>query len=622
MIVKMNDVNQEKYNQLFNESYKYLKECKDADGNLMFPDLEDKEGFASLPEYYSHMNDFFTTGAWKYVFLPLDENEFKINLEDRSIIVPSSFSKQVSVQSDQLAETIIFSVDRYFDYMDLANTNIYVQWQNAAGEKSATRIFMIDLDTPDKIRFAWPISDAITKQFGKIHFSVRFFRINEQDKMIYSLNTTEYSFNIAPAHQESLNLDEYEEQAGLFNNVIINSLFADKGISLPQPPSFIDVTSLFKIDETEIVEGEDVAWENLVPVTEANLAEDTLTLCAEANTIDNGDLIYTWYYLDNAEGAIYVDVAEDDRYTIGTKMIKFAAPRNEKDEIDWSLTYIPGQRYYESNDPISAVRVANVKESNAEYLYRRFSTLTINKDPDGAHVIGKYFVKAENKIQVVNPNPANSSECVLPAPVPVTIITDLQATKNFLEGEEGNETCVLAVENTQHGIDVINYTWYKDGVDLKVEDATASYTATTPGYYSVSITSAANRETTDPTPSAMAKVTKHPVAPVFEGAEDFNYQEHSYILNNLDRYDNLVETFSATVPHADDELYSEGITYQWYISAADTIENQTPIDNQTNTLIIHKDLAPGFYHCEAINFLNGDKAPTHSHTVGMVVTIS
>lgn len=620
MIVKINNVNQEKYNQLFNESYKYLKEYKDADGNLMFADLEDKEGFASLPEYYSHMNDFFTTGAWKYVFLPLDENEFKINLEDRSITVPSSFSKQVSVQSDQLAETIIFSVDRYFDYMDLANTNIYVQWQNAAGEKSATRIFMIDLDTPDKIRFAWPISNAITKEFGKIYFSVRFFRINEQDKMVYSLNTTEYSFNIAEAHQDSLNLDEYEEQAGLFNNVVINSMFADKGISLPQPPSFIDVTSLFKVNK-DMTDGEDITQEDLIPVTEANLTNDTLTLFAEANTIDNGDLIYTWYYLDNVQDAVYIDVAADDRYTIGTKMVKFAAPRNEKNEIDWSLTYIPGQRYYESNDAISATRVANVLESQAEYLYRRFSTLTINKDAEGAHVIGKYFVKAENKIQVVNPNPANSSECVLPAPVPVTITSDLQTIKNFLEGEEGKETCILTIENTQHGIDVIDYVWYKDGVDLELENATASYTVTTPGYYSVSVTSTANRETTDPTLSTVAKVTKHPVAPVFDGAEDFNYQQHSYVLNNLDRYDNLVETFSATVPNADNELYSEGITYQWYVSAEDSIEGQTPIDNQTDTLIIHKDLAPGFYHCEAINLLNGDKESTHSHTVGMVVTV-
>lgn len=621
MIVKINNVNQEKYNQLFNESYKYLKEYKDADGNLMFADLEDKEGFASLPEYYSHMNDFFTTGAWKYVFLPLDENEFKINLEDRSITVPSSFSKQVSVQSDQLAETIIFSVDRYFDYMDLANTNIYVQWQNAAGEKSATRIFMIDLDTPDKIRFAWPISNAITKEFGKIYFSVRFFRINEQDKMVYSLNTTEYSFNIAEAHQDSLNLDDYEEQAGLFNNVVINSMFADKGISLPQPPSFIDVTSLFKVNK-DMTDGEDITQEDLIPVTEANLTDDTLTLFAEANTIDNGDLIYTWYYLDNAQDAVYVDVAADDRYTIGTKMVKFAAPRNEKNEIDWSLTYIPGQRYYESNDAISATRVANVLESQAEYLYRRFSTLTINKDAEDAHVIGKYFVKAENKIQVVNPNPANSSECVLPAPVPVTITSDLRTTKNFLEGEEGKETCVLAIENTQHGIDVINYTWYKDNIDLELENATASYTVTTPGYYSVSVTSTANRETTDPTPSAVAKVTKRPVAPVFDGAEGFEYQKHSYILNNLDRYENLVETFSATVPNADDELYSEGITYQWYVSAIDSIEGQIPIDNKTNTLTINKDLIPGFYHCEAINTLNGDKASTHSHTVGMVVTVS
>jgi hypothetical protein len=58
--------------------------------------------------------------------VPLDEDPFIIDLNTRSITVPTSFSKCASVQTDMLAETIIFVVDRYFDYMDLANTEIYV----------------------------------------------------------------------------------------------------------------------------------------------------------------------------------------------------------------------------------------------------------------------------------------------------------------------------------------------------------------------------------------------------------------------------------------------------------------------------------------------------------------
>lgn len=173
MIVTINDKNRKDYDTLFVDSYKYLIDK----GFIQVQEGDTKSSLSGLPEYYSHMNDFFTTEGWKYVFLPIDEEVFRIDLKDRSIKVPSSFAKQVSIQSDKLAETIVFSVDRYFDYMDLANTNIYVQWKTPNGKEQATRIRMIDLSQPDMIRFGWPISDIVTKDPGTIKFSVRFFRI-------------------------------------------------------------------------------------------------------------------------------------------------------------------------------------------------------------------------------------------------------------------------------------------------------------------------------------------------------------------------------------------------------------------------------------------------------------
>jgi hypothetical protein len=96
--------------------------------------------------------------------------------------------------------------------MDLANTNIYVQWKtpNEKGDGRATRIKMIDRDSvPGKLRFAWPISDELTKEPGNVKFSVRFFMVapdqNDEQKMIYSLNTKEASFNVVAAHQSALN---------------------------------------------------------------------------------------------------------------------------------------------------------------------------------------------------------------------------------------------------------------------------------------------------------------------------------------------------------------------------------------------------------------------------------
>ena len=183
MIVTVNNNNSDKYLNLFTEAYEYLKELDKG-----YVDVN-QERFSSLAEYYSHMADFFENQKYKYVMLPLDEEPFNIDLNTRSINVPTSFVKCASVQSDQLAETIIFVTDRYFDYMDLANTEIYVQWTIPENKKTgvaeyngATRVEMIDLETePGKIKFAWPLNDKITEFPGTVKFSVRFFRIDGSD---------------------------------------------------------------------------------------------------------------------------------------------------------------------------------------------------------------------------------------------------------------------------------------------------------------------------------------------------------------------------------------------------------------------------------------------------------
>ena len=100
------------------------------------------------------MADFFNEGLYKYVMMPIDEEPFKIDLNTRTIEVPQSFSKCASVQSDQLAETIIFIVDRYFDYMDLANTEIFVQWTLPENKKTgfAGNCFPTTVETGSEAR--------------------------------------------------------------------------------------------------------------------------------------------------------------------------------------------------------------------------------------------------------------------------------------------------------------------------------------------------------------------------------------------------------------------------------------------------------------------------------------
>ena len=632
MIVNINDGNRSRYNELFVESYKYLVKK----GFIEASADDTNQSLSGLPEYYSHMNDFFSSGGWQFVFLPLDEEVFKIDLKDRSIEVPTSFKKQVSVQSDKLAETIVFSVARYFDYMDLVNTNIYVQWELPDGvTKNATRIRMIDTSTPGMLRFGWPISDIITKDPGTVKFSVRFFRIapGEEDtqNMVYSLNTLEQSFKIAPAHQATLNdKSKIEMQdADLFKGVVINSNYYDVGVEPPARPEFLGNVSVFKKENG-----------SLKPASVANLDDNTLTLYAEATVLDSGTLYYEWYCDD-------VNCADNtNKYKIDWEMIKFNAPRDTNNKIDWSIGYINGQRYFKalSADPdvtdlSSFERVAKVEAAKEEYLYRLYSTLTII-DNAQKPITGKYCAYAYNTIYPeTSEMPGITSDCVLPEPNAVVLKSDLAINKNFINfstDEDGDEivlepcTLQIEVDKKADSVDVLEYDWYysstsgSDGFsEMKsVSKASDSINANQRGWYKVVAKATANRAESDAVSSTVAKVTGRPVAPVFDNA-GFELQEHMYDLNKITDDSSIEEKFELVLTgHENDPLYTDGITYQWYINKQDAIDSQEEIDNHTNVLPITKDMAVGYYHCVATNSLNGETVSTHSHNSGMVVTVA
>lgn len=508
MIVKYN---QEEYSNLFIEAYKFLKD------KGVVPADNNKIGIQSLPEYYSHMNDFFVHNGWEYIFLPLDEKVFEIKLNDRSISVPSEF-REVTVQSDTMAEMFIFEVDRYFDYMDLANTNIYVQWKtpNEKGDGRATRIKMIDRDSvPGKLRFAWPISNELTKEPGNVKFSVRFFMVapdqDDEQKMIYSLNTKEASFNVVAAHQSALNKKANVEfqSDDLFNQIIINSAFGTSGVEIPLTPEFF-------ADKNISIYVKD-AQNKLTPVEQANLnAQDTLELYAEALNKDNNNIDYVWYYVSNTptyvkftdkqkfndnpnagyfiknESGSYIPaiawvddgiyqkqylfkVEDLDGYAVDNNtFIPFSRPAT-----GW--VNVPGYKYYETAN-ITASVIDLKKHENTQTLYRKFSKLQVlaedasNKNVDKI-ITGKYYVTAQgvnkdaNDIKSVHST--KSSECELPSPNTVEITNNLFANKIVdvssvtSEGQEAKEVfnsnnaaLAITLKTIEDSVDEPRYQWF------------------------------------------------------------------------------------------------------------------------------------------------------------------
>lgn len=674
MIVTVNNNNSDKYLNLFTEAYEYLKELDKG-----YVDVN-QERFSSLAEYYSHMADFFENQKYKYVMLPLDEEPFNIDLNTRSINVPTSFVKCASVQSDQLAETIIFVTDRYFDYMDLANTEIYVQWTIPENKKTgvaeyngATRVEMIDLETePGKIKFAWPLNDKITEFPGTVKFSVRFFRIDGSDtnKLLYSLNTLEASIIIKEALQANLNQETSVESPvsdDSFKRAILNSVFATEGVIPPVQPVYFTPGTNIIADTMMEVDG----------IKIVSLENDTITLKVQAVVADAGEISYKWYYMD--EKGAYHDcenypVFDKDGKETG-EFTTFGSVNDVYALLDPQPTArVNNERYYTVDaDNANGYSLYTGNLPAEVDLYERYSTFVVPSEgsitgyyqaaawnniavPNGfsrykgeltieEFINGKFYVKdgalykeAEsfdaNAVYYVNKvlttlYPTRSDACLLPAPADVAFAVG----GNLMEGAILK---LLNEEESIYGTDLkvsvaddkyeptVKYDWYKsvisaeDAIDLETHKddvfATTNVPALSvsePGWYSVNVVSELNR-TEKTLLSEPCKVTFKPEPP--------------YVDPQILPFGNVTkEPVSFTVtPHINnpnnmaDLLMSDGISYVWQISHADT--NETYIDLTdafsgveglgTPTITVSNKMKPAAanFRCLVINELNGAKA--------------
>lgn len=135
-----------------------------------------------------------TQGAPSNIFLPYAHNIYDIDLTTRVIHGPET----ISVQRDHRAEIIYFKVDRYIDYMDLANTVCVIEYIIPGDSSKVPYIYIVPFyDTvrfsdEGKIVFPWVVGGPATVNSGKIEYAIRFFKINDSGnklEMVYSLST-------------------------------------------------------------------------------------------------------------------------------------------------------------------------------------------------------------------------------------------------------------------------------------------------------------------------------------------------------------------------------------------------------------------------------------------------
>lgn len=515
-----------------------------------------------------------------YMMLPLDETTFNINANTRAISAP----KIVILQEDQIAETVVFTIDRYFDYMDLNNAQIWVQWEapgeNGGVRSGATEIEMRDIASiPGKIRLGWPLENEVTKVPGTVKYSVRFWNkgyVTEEgqtvEKVVYSFNTLTSSLTITPSLQPTID-DSIDLVApvkdNIFKRAIRNSLVTGEGIAIPADPRFAE------------------PGKDLDSTASLDIETNTLTLKAQAVISDTGHIEYEWYYkpavtmeegFDSNTYYPYNSITVENSDGTTTVVPGFSSlggqVKDKYEAVEGLTELIQGEQYYvEASDTSSGYKAytgTTIPESGI--LYERYTTYTV---PTGdVKVTGDYEVRATNYI---NPNVSHtipSTTCRLISPDDVVFTTNLP--ERLVIEEASADLAVKLVKQTSDYANV-SYTWAKgtdsEIVDETIEDAdntSNSYTVASPGYYQVTAAAILNRETKT-AQSGKCVVTFMPAIP------ETSYGEISASKFN-DRwngpmYDDEIATLdlvvASVVPSAyagyDPKLFSESMTYTWIV---------------------------------------------------------
>ena len=629
MIIKIDDSNRASYINLFTEAYQKLVE------NGVITEVNDAGRFTSLEELFNYIEELVQLDKTYYIKLPLDEPALAIDANTRTITVPANFAKCAAVQSDQIAETVIFTIDRFYDYMDLMNAQVWVQWiapnKDGSSREGATFIELKDIDSlPGKIRFGWPLDADITAVPGKVQFAVRFFikeNIDGKEKVVYSLNTLPAVLTVQAALQPELN-DEHtiNRPNSLFGYAVRNNKYPGQGVAAPQVPTFAAPGMNLPINAT--------------------LTNDTLTLMAQAVVGDAGMVSYEWYYT-SVDGnttrpcKAYVDengTSHDAFGTIGVAYKKTDAKKrvlsddyysvNGTLEKDAEGNYL--DVYYYKPEDAAAFIIYNGNVENADVdLYEKYTTYTV---PTTGPVTGTYQVKAVNKIYPNESQPVGSQPCRLISPSDVNITKDLPAYAVM----DPNAKLTISAGKLAEDPSELSYYWQMtdniaEDMEIIADAASLAYVATAPGWYQVGVTSNLNRETREVL-SSICKVTNLPKAPTVDYDKDKttgDYDKDNDHSVNADPGDELVFAVKASVSDAGDastygenNLYSEGLTYKWYLSKTDSMIYEAEItaedisggaiDEPMIKVILQEDAkdAPYRYTCKVTNHLSGETATT------------
>ena len=554
----------------------------------------EENGIMNLDAYFMSFETLLETlnenEMGPFVLLPLDEEPFEINANTREIKVPTAFKKGVAVQGDCGSEILVFTIDRYFDYMDLNNMDIYIQYTTPDKKESAYKVDLFDRESmPGKIRFGWILGPDVTETNGNLKFSVRFFKqsIETPGLIDYSFNTLTQTVNIYSALQPKVNVTTDDYNNKLFKKVVKNSLEA--GAIPAETPSF----------GTEPPSN--------LPEKASLDAHDTLTLKVKATVTDGKNVEYTWYYASDRDNPLgeYVKIEEDahgNTYTIDSTDEGSTCTINPTEE--GTSTIVTGFYRVTAINRLSPTNVSNPVSSIAcELPSPKILEVTDNLDyAEDSEIIG-------NPISItVKVDPFAVASCTWKK-IKDDTITTIGEVMTGSPDEKGEVVFTITPEEEGYYFAEVTSLLNRTTVELKEEDKTNMVTTNELGFEAVvdELPAPADRKN-------VVRVTNLPAAPTVAGdapegqtslAPDANglYTVKSYI-NQIEIGDftsdkqDYVWKYSVTDPGKDDKVIST--------LARDFVDG--PIDEST-IKIKHNHLPSGaiIIWCESYNTLNGER---------------
>lgn len=602
------------------------------------------DDITSLDEYFSYIVELNKISK-RYTILPLDEEVFEIDANTRTITVPNSFKTNgISVQGDEVAEIVYFRINRFFDAIDLALRDIYVEWKSAAKDETGKEItgvsipWVIDTESdPGYIIFGWALSSKITAAAGTVTFAVRFYTFDKEKEILeYSLSTLQQTATIKP----SLNFDLkniimdgtlIDDCDALITDRFKNSELSSGAVQAEIPEWIIDLKlpsdTLFEVDEN----GAKLVYVNLADVDGFKVAP--ITRDVQALAADAGQLSYTWkkYDIDtnkklDLDFSITMVLTEDTERVTG-KLYYIQ-------QADGAYTLAPDSTIFDPED-----------ENYAGGIYERVSRGVINS-------IGKYLVVCTNRVK--NSTATNETwTLVVPRPVEPEIKTNVASTGILIEETEFKHVLNVVADKTDDG--TLTYQWYKKAPDQEefvpisgavessyqieggapTEDDSATGCAGD-GYYMVEITNNLNTETNgdraiDMIQSSTCRVTHRAEPMVITVKSDLSYAV-SDILNDGDSF-KIEANFKKGSGEPIQRTEQDEVRYQWYkyvLTAGSTIDDDMEAaelgDYEVNgdraiegaTEASYAPTSSGYYFCQVTNVYNGTEAHKNSRFFSIV----